>query len=240
MGVSDAAQWLGAAFVRAAREAGATADGDTLTEAARRLVGRWQSPRRVFHDCRHLGSVLARVDELAPGSQAPANVRLAAFYHGAVFAAPAPGDDGEPAPRPVPFGANWEDSAASAELAHRELVALGVAEERARRVAELIAALEGVSPLARDSDSAVLTDAAIGLLAAEPQRYKEYLRGVREENTAVPLRDYLAARIDAIERILARPQLFTSPGTQTWERGARDNLAAELKRAAKALDEAEG
>jgi predicted metal-dependent HD superfamily phosphohydrolase len=180
---------------------------------------------------RHLVDVLARVDELASGSHAPALVRLAAFYHGAVFDPPPAGAGC----RELPRGANWEDEAAGATLARAELEALGVPAGRAGRVADLLGAMTDLVPLPDDADSAVLLDASLSLLAADPQRYKVYLAQVREENDGVLLRDFLAARIVAISAMLARPRLFASPDAAAWERAARDNMAAELLRSRKEL-----
>ncbi|MDR3201882.1 MAG: hypothetical protein LBT54_01895 [Bifidobacteriaceae bacterium] len=264
MGVNDAPPWLGADFTRTAREAGASAPAAAVDLAAARLLDRWCDPRRRFHNIRHLVGVLTRVDELAAETHAPALVRLAAFYHGAVFDSPlpAPGRPGadhrlpgrqtaghgaaEPegavacaAALEVPPGANWENEAASAEVAREELAGLGIDSAAVERVATLIRTLADQRALPKDTDSAVLTDAALGMLAVEPQRYEEYVRAVRAENETVPAAAFFEARISAIEGLLERPALFGSPGAKAWERSARDNLSAELNRDRKALVKAD-
>ncbi|MDR1151350.1 MAG: hypothetical protein LBK72_02535 [Bifidobacteriaceae bacterium] len=255
MSVLNVPPWLESAFARAAVDAGATAGREDLADAAARLLARWSDPRRVFHNVRHLVDVLARVDELAAGSHAPALVRLAAFYHGAVFeprvtesatGRTCPPDssasnasdyvsDVAPDAIVLPRGANWEDEAASALVARAELLGLGVPGRAADRVAALIGAMKDLTPLPGDADSAVLIDASLGLLAVEPQRYKVYLAEVRRENAGIPLRDFLRNRIATLEAVLARPRLFASLEATAWERAARDNIAAELQRSRREL-----
>jgi predicted metal-dependent HD superfamily phosphohydrolase len=218
-------------------EAGATASREAIAAAAQRLLTRWSDPRRAFHNTRHLIDVLTRVDELATGTHAPVLVRLAAFYHGAVFEPqvfPAAESEWEPAAR-LPRAANWEDEAASALVARSELGHLGVPDAAAVRVAELIAAMEELTPPPGDADSTALIDASLGLLAADPHRYKVYLAQVRQENERLPLRTFLQCRIAAIDEMLARPVLFYSPEAAGWEPRARDNLAGELARNRKEL-----
>ena len=85
MGVHDAPQWLLSAYVRSAVGAGATAPTEQIKDAGQALVERWGSPGRAFHNLKHLVDVLARVDELVEETHQPDLVRLAAWYHGAIF-----------------------------------------------------------------------------------------------------------------------------------------------------------
>jgi predicted metal-dependent HD superfamily phosphohydrolase len=237
MGVFIGPPWLESSYARAVTEVGASAARDEIDAAIERLLTRWSDPRRIFHNTRHLIDVLHRVDELSAGTHAPALVRLAAFYHGAVFE-PQMLDlewGGDLEPLRLPRGANWEDEAASSLLAWSELLRLGVPESAAERVANLIGAMQDLVPLPGDSDSMALIDASLGLLAVEPQRYKTYLAEVRQENAGVPLRDFLEARIATLDAVLARPKLFASLEALSWERRARDNIAAELVRNRKEL-----
>ena len=221
MGVEDAPQWLKSAFVRSAVEAGATAPPGQIREAAESLIARWSSPGRRYHNLRHLIDVLAHVDELAEETHEPDLVRLAAWYHGAKF------DAAEAAAYANKGG---EDEAGSARLALEELVALGVPERAARRVHELVNALAHHHAEPGDFDGAVLCDADLAMLAAEPQRYKAYLQDIRAEYAHLPVEDYLRARVAIIGRLLDRPRLFTSPLGAVWEEPARQNLAAERQR----------
>lgn len=231
MGVVDAPQWLLSAWSRAAIGAGATASPEEVRAVGERLMERWQEPGRYFHNLRHLASVLARVDELAEETHEADLVRLAAWYHGAIF------DSAETATYAHHGG---EDEVASAELAAAELTALGVDPARTARVRELVVALSRHAAAPDDFDCAVLCDADLSVLATEPQRYKTYLEEVRAEYAHVPVRDFLESRIAILSRLLARKSLFSSPMGAAWEEPARQNLEGELQRITRELERLEG
>ena len=224
MEVVDAPEWLVPSFARSVAAAGGTATTDEVCAAARRLLARW-SGRRRFHRVRHLADVLARVDELGPEVHEPALVRLAVWYHGALLDAQlltgshGAGPDGD-----------GEDETASADAAVAGLSALGVPAPRAHRVGALVMVLAGHDPDPADTDAAVLCDADLGVLAVEPQKYRTYVRTVREEHADVPDADFLTARRTIVTDLLARRAIYRSPGAGPWEEAARGNLQAELHR----------
>ncbi|WP_225755152.1 hypothetical protein [Actinotalea sp. Marseille-Q4924] len=226
MGVTDAPQWLSQAFVRSCRSAGATAPQDEVEKVAHDLIDRWSEPARRFHNLRHLTDVLMRVDELAEETHEPDLVRLGAWYHGAVFDA---------AERTSYAGRGGEDEVASAALAREQLMSLGVPAPSAERVAYLVTALRRHNPDPDDFDCAVLCDADLAVLAAEPQRYKAYLEDVRAEYAHLPVEAFVRARIRILEKLTERARLFVSPLGAAWEEPARQNTAAELHRLRKEL-----
>ncbi|MCC2334208.1 HD domain-containing protein [Cellulomonas wangsupingiae] len=226
MGVHDAPAWLVPAFTRNVLEAGGTAPAEDIRRTADDLLERWTRPDRHFHNLRHLVDVLARVDELDEEAHHPELVRLAAWFHGAVF---------DSADRKAYANRGGEDEAASAVLAREQLMALGVPERHAQRVADLVSALVRHSPDPTDIDCAVLCDADLAMLATEPQRYKAYLNDVRAEYSHLPVEDYVRARVRILHKLLARPSLFVSPLAQAWEEPARQNVSAELQRLEKEL-----
>ncbi len=226
MGVYDAPQWLLSAFVRSALGAGATAPSDEIKTAGVALVDRWSSKGRDFHNLKHLVDVLARVDELAAETHEPDLVRLAAWYHGAIF---------DSADAAAYANRGGEDELASARLALAELTALGVPEKRAQRVHDLVVALRRHTTDASDFDCAVLCDADLAMLAAEPQRYKAYLHDIRAEYAHLPVEHYVRARVNIVRKLLGRSSLFVSPLGAAWEEAARQNLGAELQRLEKEL-----
>ena len=229
MGVHDAPQWLVPAWIRACVAAGATAPVEEIEAAGERLLARWGEPDRHYHNVRHLADVLARVDELAPEAQEADLVRLAAWYHGAIFDAAA---------RASYAHRGGEDEQASAALARIELGELGLPADAVDRVAEMVTALDRHNPTG-DPDCAVLCDADLAMLAAEPQRYKAYLAEVRAEYAHLPVEEFVRARIAILRRLQQRPQLFASPMGQAWEEPARQNLDAELQRLERELSEIE-
>ena len=220
MYVAEAPEWLVPAFTRSVVAAGGTATADEIRTVAGRLLDRWSVPHRRFHTVRHLLDVLARVEELGREAPEPALVQLGAWYHGAVFDAQ------------IVTGSTrgCEDEAPCAALAVSELTGLGVPDDRARRVGDLVTALVAHDPDPADLDANVLCDADLGVLAAEPQKYRTYLHNVREEQADVPAAEFLAARRATVTHLLARKTIYRSPRARPWEEIARENLQAELHR----------
>ena len=221
MGVADVPQWLLPAYVQSMSHAGASASREQLRDMGTNLITLWSTPDRAFHNLRHLIDLLTRVDELSEETRNPDLVRLAAWYHGAIFSVSAD---------QAMHRNGGEDEAASAALAYEELTAAGVSEKNANRVSELIMNLRRHDLPTSDIDAAALSDADLGCLAIEPQRYREYSRLIYSEYAHLPLLTYLHTRTTIVRKLLARDRLFASPLGQHWELPARENLEAELRR----------
>lgn len=213
--------WLISSWIRSCKEAGATAEPDVLRKAALDLLYRWDETSRKYHGISHLLDVLSHVDELSEETHEPDLVRLAAWYHGAVFSAE------ESVIYATRGGENEE---ASAQLARQELTALGVPEANVARVTTLIEALLRHTVLPKDFDCAVLCDADLAILAAEPQRYQSYLASIRDEYAHIPVRDYVTSRIAILTKLQRRDHIFVSGIARGWEDQARQNVEAELSR----------
>lgn len=220
-GSADAPQWLLSSWIRSCHAAGSTASDAELRSAGFALLDRWSEPDRAYHNVKHLAEVLSRVDELAEEAHEPDLVRLAAWYHGAVFSAAST----------ITYATHGgEDEAASAALASSELLTLGVSARNAQRVSDLVTALARHRAVPGDFDCAVLCDADMAVLAAEPQRYKAYVTDIRKEYAHIPIRDYLVARQCILAKLLGRKALFASPLAAGWEEAARQNLGREQSR----------
>jgi predicted metal-dependent HD superfamily phosphohydrolase len=226
MGAHDAPQWLIIEWTRTCTGAGATAEQAAIRAIGERLLNRWAAPERHFHNVRHLTDVLARVDELVHKTHEPDLVRLAAWYHGAVFSS----DE-----RMSYAHRGGENEQAAAELARVELAELGLPPAAVERVAELVTALVRHTPYPDDGDCAVLCDADLAMLAGDPQRYRIYLTEVRAEYAHLPIKEFVKARIEILHKLDQRPTLFASPLGTAWEAPARQNLRAELHRLLKEL-----
>lgn len=213
-------------WIRSCQAAGATSSDAELREAGLALLDRWSEPSRFYHTVKHLADVLSRVDELAEETHEPDLVRLAAWYHGAIFNAES---------RVAYATQGGEDEVASAALSRTELVGLGVPEASAERVSQLVTALARHKPAPGDFDCAVLCDADMAILAAEPQRYACYVRDIRKEYGHIPVVDYLDARHRILTKLVNRKSLFASPLAASWEDAARQNLAGELARVEKEM-----
>lgn len=213
-------------WIRSCQAAGATASEAELRTTGFALLDRWSEGTRFYHTVKHLADVLSRVDELAEETHEPDLVRLAAWYHGAIFNAES---------RVAYATQGGEDEVASAALSRSELVGLGISEKSAERVSQLVTALARHKPVPGDFDCAVLCDADMAILAAEPQRYTCYVRDIRKEYEHIPVADYLSARHRILTKLVNRKSLFASPLAASWEDAARQNLAGELARVEKEI-----
>jgi predicted metal-dependent HD superfamily phosphohydrolase len=178
------------------------------------LLARYGGTERGYHDRRHLAEVLAHVDELADVADDPDAVRLAAWFHDAVYTAAGP---------------PGADEAASAALALESLTALGVDPRLVAAVVRLVELTATHRPEPGDRDGAVLCDADLAVLARDPAGYADYVAGVRHEYAHVPAEQFRAGRAAILRELAAAPTLFrTDVGRARWEPAARANLDAEL------------
>lgn len=176
------------------------------------LLRRYGEPHRRYHTTEHLAAVLDGVDALAAEADDADAVRLAAWFHDAVYD-PARSDNEE----------------RSAVLAERMLPGTGRPAGVIAEVARLVRLTATHDPREGDRNGAVLSDADLAILAADPERYAAYAAAVREEYAAVPEEDFRAGRADVLRSLLALPALFrTQHGHERWEEAARHNLRTEL------------
>jgi len=183
------------------------------TAAYHDLIARYAERHRRYHDLRHLTEVLDIVDELADEAEDPDAVRLAAWFHDAVYAA-------------LSEVSNEE---ASACLAERLLPAVGVPAARVAEAARLVRLTENHAAEDGDRNAAVLFDADLAILAASPARYDEYAQAVRAEYREIPDEIFRPARARILGALLAAPTLYRIPSARArFESRARANLAAEI------------
>ncbi|MFG2294036.1 hypothetical protein [Streptomyces sp. NPDC048603] len=200
---------LAAAWNETATAAGARRDPAPY---AARLLSAWAEPQRRYHTTEHLAAVLAHVDTLAGHAADVHAVRLAAWFHDAVY-------------RPD----RSENEERSAALAERALSELGLDEERTAEVARLVRLTVTHHPAPGDTNGEVLCDADLAVLAGDPDAYAAYVAAVRDEYAFVPEDAFRAGRAAVLRQLLDLPRLFRTPyGTARWEAAARRNLAAEL------------
>ena len=82
---------------------------------------------------------------------------------------------------------------------------------------------------AADVDAAVLIDADLAILGAEPAAYAAYVHGVRHEYHHVPDDLWVPGRSAVLRSFLDRPAIYLTPCMAAdRESRARANLAAEL------------
>ncbi|RKS71804.1 putative metal-dependent HD superfamily phosphohydrolase [Actinomadura pelletieri DSM 43383] len=176
------------------------------------LDKRYGEPHRRHHTRDHLTEVLDVVDELAGYAAAPDVVRLAAWFHDAVY---------------DPERADNEER--SARLAARMLADTDLPAADVEQVVRLVELTATHAPADDDRDGQVLCDADLAILGAEPDRYAAYAAAVREEYAFVPDELFRAGRSEVLNGLLALPKLFhTATAHERYERRARNNIRTEL------------
>ena len=176
------------------------------------LLAAYADPSRGHHGTRHLGEVLARLDELAAAGVAYERtpVVLAAWFHDAVY-------DGERDAE--------ERSAAWAE----DALPAHVDEATVDEVARLVRLTEHHRPEPEDANGCALSDADLSILAAPTGRYDEYVAAVRSEYAHLDDEVFTEGRAEVLRQLAESPQLFRTPhGRESWEDAARANMAREL------------
>jgi predicted metal-dependent HD superfamily phosphohydrolase len=201
---------LAEAWLRTAARSGAR---DDVAGIGADLLGRWSEPHRRYHDLAHLDAVLRHVDELAAEAPAPDAVRLAAWFHDAVYDPSAP-----------------DNEERSAELAERALLRMRVPDDVLDEVARLVRLTATHQVEAGDGNAAVLCDADLAVLAGDEHAYGAYVAAVRAEYGHLDDDAFGAGRAQVLARLLERQPLFRTRGGAAWEAPARRNVAAELGR----------
>jgi predicted metal-dependent HD superfamily phosphohydrolase len=183
------------------------------TAALDALLGRYREPHRRYHGPAHVLRVLRTLDDVLGATEVPdpAAVRLAAWYHDAVY---------------DPRAAAGANEAASAELAEQELTTLGQPSARVTAVARLVVITATHEPV--DADEAALCDADLAVLAADPAEYAAYATGVRTEYAHIDDVGWRTGRAAVLRMFLERPVLFHTPAMAGRDAAARANLTAEL------------
>lgn len=171
------------------------------------LLERWREPHRRYHTVAHLTAMLSIVESHA----AVVPVRLAVWYHDAVYDPRAAGDANE---------------RASAALASTELATLGLPAPVVAEVHRLVLLTATHAAEPGDGNAALLCDADLAILASPPGDYDAYARAVREEYAHVPDDAFRVGRAAVLDALLSLPRLYRLH--PEWEEPARTNLAREL------------
>lgn len=185
-----------------------------VPELRERLLTAYDAPHRGYHDRRHLAEVLTHIEEIGAAEQRPSDdaVVLAAWFHDAVYE-----------------GAR-DDEERSALLARDELTAAGAPGALVDEVVRLVLLTASHHPQEDDTAGQVLCDADLAILAAGPERYRDYLAGVRHEYAALTEKEFRTGRAAVLRDLLEGPTLFhTDYGIQHWQDAAVHNIEQELQ-----------
>lgn len=194
------------------------AHSDAVLAIGADLVRRLDEEHRRYHTTRHLVELFWALEDLerahVVSAREAALGRMAGWFHDAIYDPTTPPGDNE---------------IRSAELAVRDLSALGFAPDDIETIRDLVLATQ-THELAHDGLPAAFHDADLWILSAPHSRYDEYTTQVREEYAAVPDEVFASARAAILRPFIDRESIYaTAFARENWEDAARLNLAAELE-----------
>jgi predicted metal-dependent HD superfamily phosphohydrolase len=176
------------------------------------LAAAYDEPGRFYHNLDHLADVLRTVDGLADLAWDPAAVRLAAWFHDAVYDSRA-----------------LDNEERSSALAKAHCESWGIPRATIDTVRRLILATKMHPFDPEDRDEAVLLDADLAIFGAGQERYNAYARAIRQEYQWVPEEDYRQGRLRILRSFLQRERIYRLDRMQqAYEAAARENLSREM------------
>ncbi len=174
------------------------------------LLTRYRQPHRHYHTATHVMWVLRHLHDLTT-NPSPELV-AAGLYHDALY-------DSRAA----------DNEELSADLAANDLSKIGWHSTACQCVARMIRATASHIASDASSDTAMLLDADLAILGADPAAYQAYVNGIRAEYAHVDEASWRVGRSAVLHRFLDRPRLFvTEYMFEAREHRARANIEAEL------------
>lgn len=189
-----------------------SADGPAGAAKAR-LQAAYGEPHRRYHNLQHIADCLEEL-AAAAGLETEDRLRLAyaIWWHDAVY---------DPT--------RQDNEAASADLARRDLAALGESAETCAEVARLIALTTGHQVGGDDPTGALLVSIDLAILGRPPEAYDAYARDIRAEYAHVPDAFFRPGRAGVLKRMLEASPLYPDLAYRTrLEEQARANLTREI------------
>ncbi|MFT4166054.1 MAG: metal-dependent phosphohydrolase [Microlunatus sp.] len=189
---------------------------DTLRDQAEigaRVIARYAEPHRHYHGLAHLAAVQDRITEFATADHDLFLVRLAGFYHDAIYDIPT---------------RELTNEEGSARLSIRELSRAGLEQEDLNEIARLVRLTATHVPGSRDPNGELLCDADLAVLGGSPEAYANYVAQVRAEYAHVPRLDFIRGRFLILRELSGRDPFRTPRGRRLNER-ARFNLVGECR-----------
>lgn len=179
------------------------------------LRAAYAEPWRRYHTLAHIEDCLARLAALPDLAARDRQIlEWALWWHDAIYD-PTRGDN----------------EALSAELAARDLPALGADEDVIAEVVRLILLTKGHQVEPGDRLGALMVSIDLSILGADPATYEAYAAAIRAEYAHVPEAAYRVGRARVLEHFASAPVLFADPGyASAFDAPARRNLAAEIAR----------
>jgi predicted metal-dependent HD superfamily phosphohydrolase len=182
-------------------------------ELGESLIRRYSEPQRRYHTVDHLAFVLDRIDEFAVSGNDLFLVRLAAWFHDAVYAIPA---------------RELTNEEASARLAVRSLIDAGMDQEDINEVTRMVRLTATHMPPPGDKNGSLLCDADLAILGSSPEVYRRYSEAIRAEYAHVPADEFAEARLEVLMPLLETDIFRTTKGRRLTA-AAHANLTEECE-----------
>ncbi len=178
------------------------------------LCRRYSEPGRAYHNLDHVAAMLNTVSEFEDTLHDDMAVRLAVWFHDAVY--------------DTRRSDNEEQSAAYASTA---LSHAGASPLLLPAVERLILATKTHQAAPDDTDCQLMLDADLAVLGVSAAEYDRYAQAIRQEYAWVSDDDYRTGRRRVLEGFLERGHLYhTASLFQEREQAARTNLRREIER----------
>ncbi len=175
------------------------------------LARRYSEADRAYHTLTHIAAMLAVVDEFGDAVTDPLALRLAVWFHDAIYDA-----------------RRTDNEAESARYARGALEPALLPPSTLAAVERLILATKTHEADPTDGDAALLLDADLAILGASPADYDRYAQAIRKEYAWVSEDRYREGRRKVLDSFLERPRLYHTPALfARLEQAARANLKRE-------------
>lgn len=189
-----------------------TPDQSLATKLWQELVQAYTASGRHYHNLQHIEELIRLAGLHQATIKDPDAMRLAIFYHDAVYHA-----------------LRKDNEEKSALLAMAKLQQLSLPPARLQHIYEMILATKNHTACP-DADTNLLLDFDLSILGSSWEQYQAYSRQVRKEYSLVPYFLYKRGRKKVLEHFLGLPRIYkTEIFFQQLEAAARQNLAQELQ-----------
>jgi predicted metal-dependent HD superfamily phosphohydrolase len=169
------------------------------------LESRYSESHRHYHNLRHIGSMLEKLDLIDAGN---IGLEFAIWFHDVVY---------DPKARD-----NEEQSAVLFE----SMLGGHLDDEIAKEVVRLILATDHARVKTGRHDENLMRDIDLTILASSEDEYREYASAIRREYAHVPDEDFRRGRSAVLEHFLKAP-IFGTVSFSRFESAARLNLESE-------------
>jgi predicted metal-dependent HD superfamily phosphohydrolase len=204
----QAVRELRQSWLRAWSGIGAHADSEEIYAA---LIARYSEPHRRYHTLGHLGECLTQFESVQGLAVHPGEVEAALWFHDAIC------DVGRS-----------DNEERSAEWARTAANQAGVPSDVAERIHSLVMVTRHTGVPA-GADEQLLVDIDLAILGADPQRFAQYERQIREEYALVPGEQFRQRRRAILGSFLDRQRVYsTAHFHDRLETAARANLRAAI------------